>query len=59
LVIYNLKGQKIKQFSLNKNQTSVVWNGLDQDNQPVASGVYLYKLQAGDFVQTRRMILVK
>jgi streptogramin lyase len=58
--IYNLKGQKVKQFSDIRNQTSVIWNGTDKNNQPVSSGIYFYKLKAGkDFSETKRMLLLK
>ncbi len=63
LSIYNLKGQKIKTFSLDCHpelvEGSIIWNGTDDNNQPVSSGVYLYKLQAGEFSQTKKMILMK
>lgn len=37
----------------------VVWNGLNSEGRPVASGVYLYRLMAGDQVETRKMMLLK
>jgi hypothetical protein len=37
----------------------VVWHGRDQHNRPVASGAYLYWLEAGSFARTRRMTLLK
>jgi len=59
LEIYNLKGQKVKQFSDIRGQTSVIWNGTDQNNKPVSSGIYLYKLEAGKYTSTKKMILMK
>ncbi|MBU0528539.1 hypothetical protein KKF86_02120 [bacterium] len=37
----------------------VVWNGKDDHGQSVCGGIYLYELQAGDFTQTRKMVLLK
>jgi hypothetical protein len=62
LEIYNLKGQKVRTLlddDLAKGSYSPVWNGLDDNLQPVSSGVYLYRLKAGDMVQTRKMMLMK
>jgi hypothetical protein len=51
LEIYNIKGQKIKMFhplpnrGLGTRSThSVVWNGTDENNKPVSSGIYFYRL---------------
>ncbi len=62
LNIYNIKGQKVKQLicdQLSSGQHSVVWDGRDYNNFPVGSGVYFYKLKAGDFQKVRKMILMK
>ena len=57
--IYNLKGQKIRRFSIFNSQSSIVWNGTDQNDQPVSSGVYLYKLQTGYQQKSKKMLLMK
>ena len=59
LVIYNLKGQKVHQYSLSNDQSSIIWNGTDESGKPVTTGVYLYKLQAGDKAYTKKMLLLK
>ncbi|MCF7857745.1 MAG: FG-GAP-like repeat-containing protein [Candidatus Cloacimonetes bacterium] len=62
LIIYNLKGQtvrKLKDEILTQGNYSVVWNGTDDSGKNVSSGIYLYKLSSDDFVETRKMLLVK
>jgi len=57
LEVYNLLGQKVATLVNSKQQAgyrSVVW-----DASEVSSGLYLYKLTAGDYTETRRMMLVK
>ena len=59
LVIYNLKGQKVRQYSIFNNQSSIVWDGTDNYNKPVSSGVYFYQIKAGKFTATKKMMLIK
>jgi len=62
LNIYNIKGQKVKQLvrnQLSAGQHSVVWNGKDDNGKSVSSGIYFYKLKAGNFEKTKKMILMK
>ncbi|MFC1898102.1 SMP-30/gluconolactonase/LRE family protein [Candidatus Cloacimonadota bacterium] len=62
IAIYNLKGQIIKVFSnLQINQSSnqqIVWNGTDQSNNPVSSGIYYYKLNIPNS-PVEKMVLLK
>jgi len=62
IVIYNVKGQKIRTL-VNQNQTNgkynVVWNGKDDKNQPVGSGVYYYRMTAGSYISSKKMLLVE
>ena len=60
--IYNLKGQKVKSLvneQLAAGQHSVTWNGKDDSNKPVSSGIYFYKMRAGKYTSSRKMILMK
>jgi len=62
LEIYNVKGQLIKQL-VNEDKAAgnhtVVWNGTDLNNQPVSTGVYFYKMNAGSYSSTQKMIMMK
>jgi len=62
LEIYNILGQRIKTLVSQQQKPGiyrVIWDGTDQFNRKVAAGIYLYHLSAGEFVETRKMILVK
>ena len=38
---------------------SIKWNATNNQGEPVSAGVYLYKIQSGGFVDTKKMILLK
>ncbi len=56
--IFNMKGQKIKRLSITDTQTSVVWNGTDEFNNKVASGIYLYKLNIDEKTRAAKKCLL-
>jgi hypothetical protein len=43
--IYNIKGQRVKQFTNLNNRTSIVWNGKDDNSANTASGIYFIKFE--------------
>ena len=57
-----MMGRKIKTL-VNDSQTagykSIQWNATNDRNEPVSAGLYLYTIQAGEFRQTKKMILLK
>ena len=57
--IYNLKGQKIRKFSIFNDQSSIEWDGTDDNNKPVSSGIYFYKLKSSEIEISRKMLLLK
>jgi len=62
ITIYDVVGRKIRTI-VNEQQDSgkrsIIWNAKDKNGQPVSAGIYLYQIQAGDFVQTKKLILIK
>jgi len=62
IIIFNNLGQKIRTL-VNENKNpgnyNVVWDGRDESGFQVSSGIYIYRIQAADFNQSRKMLLVK
>lgn len=62
LKIYNILGEEVITL-VEKNMSAgtyrVTWDGSDKIGRKVSTGIYLYHIQAGDFVQTKRMLLIK
>ena len=63
LVIYNMLGQEVKTLinrsNISAGSYSVNWDGIDNMGQKVSDGVYLYKLQVGENLITKKMVLLK
>ena len=62
LSIYNIRGQQVKTLvneEKEKGKYFVSWDGKDEYNRPVASGVYFYKLQVDRFTSVKKMIVMK
>ncbi len=62
LTIYNLTGQKVKTLvsrELNGGYHEVRWNGTNEHGAAVATGVYFYRLEAGSYQATKKMVLLK
>ncbi len=62
LVVYNVLGQEVQTLvddTRGAGEHQVMWNGRDGGGSRVASGLYLYRLEAGDYVETRKMMMMK
>jgi len=60
--IFNALGQRVRMLLDGKMQPGyyrTVWDGRNSAGQPVGSGIYLYRVQAGELAQVRKMTLVK
>jgi uncharacterized repeat protein (TIGR02543 family) len=62
LEIYNILGEKVATLVNDVRDAGsyqVIWDGRDESHNPVASGVYLYRVRAGDFTAVKKMVLLK
>lgn len=62
LEIYNIRGERvlvlINQF-MDSGEHYINWDGQNSEGRSVSSGIYFYRLVAGDFVQTRKMVMIR
>lgn len=60
VAVFNVLGQKVRQLDRSfqpAGRHQVQWDGTDESGRPLPSGVYLYRLSAGNLQHSRRMIL--
>ena len=62
IVIYDMLGRSVRQL-VNSTQDagyrSAIWDATDNFGKPVSAGIYLYQINAGEFTQTRKLVLLK
>ena len=62
IIIYDMLGRAVITLvntTQNAGFKSVIWNATNDYGKPVSAGVYLYQIHAGEFVQTKKMVLLK
>ncbi|MBN1479658.1 T9SS type A sorting domain-containing protein [candidate division KSB1 bacterium] len=62
LTIFNSIGQKVRTLLSGYRQAgrfTFSWDGLNDGGEKAQSGVYLYRLETGDFNRTKKMLLIK
>jgi hypothetical protein len=62
LEIFNLLGQRVRALVEEEQMTgahSAVWNGENNSGNMVASGVYVYRLRAGEFSASRKLLMIR
>ena len=62
VTIYDMMGRQVSRL-VSSRQTagykSLQWNATNNSGQPISAGLYIYTIQAGEFSQTKKMILLK
>jgi hypothetical protein len=62
LRIYDVSGRLVRTLvngSMERQRHQVVWDGMDNASVPVSSGIYFYRLETGDFRDTRKMVVLR
>ena len=62
ITVFNVLGKEVNSIdlsSMNPGQHNINWTGTDKAGKAVSSGVYFYTIQAGDFIATKKMMLLK
>ena len=62
ITIYDMLGRQVKTL-VNQTQDagykSIIWNATNNYGKPVSAGIYLYQIQAGEYISTKKMVLLK
>lgn len=56
--VYNLRGQKLTEYSLGEGHYSLFWNGRDANGKACDSGVYFFRLETPSLLQTRKLVII-
>jgi hypothetical protein len=62
LKVFNLLGQEVVTLVDEVRPVGahwIIWNGTGSNGSPAASGLYIYRLQAGRFVESKKMLLIR
>ena len=62
ITIYDMLGREVKTL-INQTQDAgyrlVIWDATNDYGKPVSAGIYLYQIQAGEYISTKKMVLLK
>lgn len=62
IIIYDMLGRQVKTLvnqTQNAGYASVIWDATNDYGKPVSAGIYLYQIQTGEYIQTKKMVLLK
>ena len=62
ITIYDMLGREVKTL-INQTQDagyrSIIWDATNDYGKPVSAGIYLYQIQVGEYISTKKMVLLK
>jgi len=62
LDVYDVAGRRVRRLyhgTPDEGLHEIVWNGRNDQGQPVSSGIYFYRLSAGEVMRTQRLVVVR
>ena len=62
IIIYDMLGRQVKTLvnqTQNAGYASVIWDATNDYGKPVSAGIYLYQIQTGEYIHTKKMVLLK
>ena len=67
LTVYDVAGQQVRKIDLGhqlagnyvESNRAIYWDGKTETGEAVSSGTYFYQIQAGDYTETRKMVILK
>ncbi|MQG06470.1 MAG: T9SS type A sorting domain-containing protein, partial [SAR202 cluster bacterium] len=62
ITVYDMLGRKVKTIinqTQNAGYRSVIWDAKNDFGKLVTAGIYLYQIQAGEYISTKKMVLLK
>jgi hypothetical protein len=62
LAVYNILGQIVSNIDLGQmaaGSHSITWDGVTDQGESVSTGIYFYRIQAGDYSESRKMMILK
>ena len=62
ITIYDMLGRQVKTLmdqTQDAGYKSVIWNATNEYGNPVSVGIYLYQIQAGEYISIKKMVLLK
>jgi hypothetical protein len=60
--VYNIKGQKVRTLvnsNFSAGQHQAIWNGRTDNETPVSSGMYFFRMKSGTYSATKKVVLIK
>ena len=62
ITIHDMMGRSVRNYNLlmqEAGKKKIIWDGVNNQGKNISAGIYLYSIEAGKFIQTKKMVLLK